>query len=47
MNIYLEKEDIENYLSNQSNIINKMIENLDANWPHYDVVKKTIGRIPA
>lgn len=42
MNIYLEKEDIGNYLSNQSNIINKMIENLDTNWPHYDVVKKLL-----
>lgn len=42
MDIYLEKKDIKNYLSNQSHIINKMIENLDIDWPHYKVVKELL-----
>lgn len=45
MDIYLENEDMENYLSNQFEVINKMIENLDVNWPHYDVVKKLLEEV--
>ncbi len=42
MDIYLENEDVGKYLSNQFDVINKMVENLDVNWPHYYVVKKLL-----
>lgn len=42
MDIYLDTNDIKKYLSNQYDVINKMIENLDVDWPHYDVVKKLL-----
>lgn len=42
MKIYLEKDDMGKYLSNQCEVINKMIEDLDVDWPHYGVVKKLL-----
>lgn len=42
MDIYLENEDIGKYLSNQLEVINKMIGDLDTNWLHYEVVKKLL-----
>lgn len=42
MDIYLENEDREKYVSNQFDIINKMLDCLDVNWPHYEVVKNLL-----
>lgn len=42
MDIYLENEDIGKYLSNQLEVINKMIGDLDTNWLHYEMVKKLL-----
>lgn len=43
MDIYLERKDIRKYLNNQSDAINKMLENLDIDWPHYKVVKELLA----
>lgn len=42
MEIYLEGKDIEKYLKNQRESIQKMIDNLDLNWLHYNAVKNLL-----
>ena len=42
MDIYLEEKDKELYINNQIDSINKMLDDLDHNWPHYNAVKNLL-----